>query len=75
MATPFNFDLFDRDDEGDKLLKVETVRLQGAGLISGVESLAMSIELLPNLRELSLFLMGEEDFADQFVQKFFKVLY
>ena len=60
-----NFDLFMRDDAGEKLNKIETIRLRGAGSqISGIEGLAMSIEILPKLRELSLIIDGEEDFAD-----------
>ena len=43
-------------------------------MISGIEGLAMSIELLPNLRELSVHIMGQEDFADKFVSRFFNVL-
>ena len=33
-------------------------------MISGIEGLAMSIELLPNLKELSVQITGQEDFAD-----------
>ena len=70
-----NFDFFTRDENGDKLGKIDTIRLRGAGSqISGIESLAISVEILPRLCELSLIIDGEEDFADQFVLRFFNVL-
>lgn len=75
IATSFNFDLFMRDNDGEKLNKIEEVNLQGAGsMISGIEGLAMSFEILPNLKQLSLHITGQEEFADSFVQRFFNVL-
>jgi len=68
ISTTFNFDLFTRDDDGNKLENLEKVKLQGPGSqISGIEGLAMSIELLPRLKELSICINGTTDFADQFV--------
>ena len=75
IATAFNFDLFIRDNDGEKLNKIEEVRLKGSSsMISGIEGLAMSFEILPNLKELSLHITGQEEFADSFVQRFFNVL-
>lgn len=31
IYTAMNFDLFTRDENGDKLAKIETIRLRGAG--------------------------------------------
>ena len=54
-ATQFNFDLFTRGDDGDQLNKIEQVSLRGPGsMISGISGFSMSLEILPNLRDLSI---------------------
>ena len=53
ITTPANFDIFDRDTNGDKLSKIEEISLTGPGAqVSGIQSLAMSFDILPNLRVL-----------------------
>ena len=72
VTTAANFDIFSRDSNGDQLASIEEVRLSGPGAqVSGIQSLAMSLEILPRLRVLHVKLTQVDGVADTFIKEFF----
>ena len=69
---PTTLAILQRDDNGDKLTKLEELAFLGASNnVSGVSDLGMSLLIVPNLRILKIEIVGDEGFSDPLVDGFF----